>query len=270
MKKTRIQKFIIFFIATMCFMKTYLLVLLTTLFLFSCYPARYVHAPLIISGIEKKGDHTISGSFSTTTDTKNFNINGSYAISNHLIVQSSYTNRDDYSTENYNYTTQGGALDFAIGYTNNSIKKRFYVESFLGYGFGEVNNTNLESTSSYANFKYDKIFSQFNFNLKLNTDLSKSNYFSLHFPIRLEYLNYNKIAFSNFGRNSLEYLSENPTIFVFSIGKTLSYNLENATVSLLGTYHSPTTAVSFFTFGNAYIGFGVSWRNFLKKKKRTN
>ena len=42
------------------------------------------------------------------------------------------------------------------------------------------------------------------------------------------------------------------------------------TVSLFGTYHSPTTAVSFFTFGNAYIGFGVHWRNFLKKKKRTN
>ena len=252
-------------------MKNYTLIFLASLLFFSCSPTRYIHKPLIISGLEEKGEHVISGNFATTIDSKNFNINGSYAISNHIILQSSYTFRDDYADEMYSYKTTGNGFDVSLGYTNNTKEKNFYFEGFLGYGIGKINNTNTLSIDSYANFKYNKIFSQLNSNIKFDKISKTNNYFSLHFPIRLEYLNYNKTAINNFsqqiGQSETKSLLENPNIFIWSIGKTLSYNLENVTFSVFGSLHSPTNATSFVTLQYAYVGFGVNFRNFLKRKK---
>jgi len=121
-------------------MKFYIVVLFALFFLFSCLPAHYVYTPLVVSDIEKKGDYSVSGTFSTSPETKNFNINGHYGIANHWILQASITNRDDY-LKAYKYDTKGNSFDVAIGYTNVTPVKNFYIESFIGYGSGNLNNT---------------------------------------------------------------------------------------------------------------------------------
>ena len=250
-------------------MKFYIVVLFALFFLLSCLPAHYVYTPLVVSDIEKKGDYSVSGTFSTSPETKNFNLNGHYGIANHWILQASITNRDDY-LKAYKYDTKGNSFDVAIGYTNVTPVKNFYIESFIGYGSGNLNNTGIENTVNYAKFGYNKIFSQFNFNYKLNSTVEDLNTLSFHFPIRIAYVHFNEINYNNTGggfeTRQIETLIEDPWEWKISVGKRISYRFKDVKLSLFASYHSTTNAVELFTFGNIFIGGGISWRNFFNKK----
>ena len=250
-------------------MKFYIVVLFALFFLFPCLPAHYVYTPLVVSDIEKKGDYSVSGTFTTSPETKNFNLNGHYGIANHWILQASITNRDDY-LKAYKYDTKGNSFDVAIGYTNVTPVKNFYIESFIGYGSGNLNNTGIENTVNYAKFGYNKIFSQFNFNYKLNSTVEDLNTLSFHFPIRIAYVHFNEISYNStgggFGTRQIETLIDDPREWKISIGKIISYRFKDVKLSLSASYHSTTNAVELFTFGNIFIGGGISWRNFFITK----
>lgn len=249
-------------------MRFCIFILFTVLVLSSCLPAHYIHTPLIVSDVEKKGDYSISGTLAASSEAKNFNLNAHYGITNHWIMQTSITYRDDYITNKYD--AKGSGFDVSLGYTNISSDKVFYVESFLGYGSGMLNNTGVDA-NSYANFGYDKLFSQFNFNYRLNSADEDTNTFSFHFPIRIAYVHFNEIKYNGTGNgfenSQIEYLRENPNKWMISIGKTISYRFNDVKLSVFGAYYSPTKTDEFITFGNIYFGAGLSWRNFLKKKR---
>lgn len=250
-------------------MKFNIIVLFVGLLMFSCLPAHYIHTPLTVSDIEKKGDYNISGLFATSSETKNFNFNSNYAVTNHWILQASITNRNDYS-KNHKYDSKGSSFDAAIAYTNISSDKNFYVENFIGYGRGKLKNTGIENVNNFVNFGYSKIFSQLNFNYRINNTNESKNTFSIHFPIRIAYVHFNEINYSGFENDieyrQIEFLRENPSKWMISLGKTISYNFNNVKLSLFGSYHSPTRTDEFFTFGNIYFGGGISLRNFFNKK----
>ena len=234
----------------------------------SCLPAHYIHTPLIVSDVEKKGDYNISGSFATSSETKNFNFTGNYALTNHWILHSSITNRNDYSNES-KYDSKGSSFDVALGYTDISSDKNFYIENFVGYGIGKFKNIGIEDVNNFANFRYNKVFSQLNLNYRLNN--ADENTFSFHFPIRITYVHFNEINYNGtengFEIRQIEFLRENPSKWMISIGKTISYRFNDVKLSVFGSYHSPTKADEFITFGNIYFGLGLSWRNFFKQKK---
>jgi len=251
-------------------MKFYIFVLFSILFLCSCMPAYYIHTPLIVSDIEKKGDYNISGSFATSSEAINFNFNGNYAVTNHWILQSSITNRNDY-LKDAKYDSEASSFDVAFGYTNISSDKNFYIENFLGYGIGKFKNISLEDVNNFANFGYNEVFSQLNLNYRLNNANENTNTFSFHVPIRIAYVHFNEINSNNtesgFEVSQIEFLRENPNKWMISIGKTISYRFNDVKLSVFGSYHSPTKAEEFITFGNIYFGLGFSWRNFFKQKK---
>ena len=255
------------------YMKYILFILVSLLLFTSCLPPHYVHAPLITSDIENKGDYTISGGVDVSTESKNFNVNSNYAITDHVIVQASATYAKNHS-DLKDYNSNGKSIDVAVGYTNISSDKHFYIENFMGYGHGNFNNIHFEDNTRYANFSYDKFFAQLNLNYRTHNYDEDINTFSFHIPIRLAYVNYNKIAFTSLGNFSLgsqiEHLRENPRRLMLSTGKTISYRFDNVKLNLFASYTTPTKATELLTFGYLYVGFGVSWRNFLKKKKRTN
>jgi hypothetical protein len=251
-------------------MKFYIFVLFVILFIFSCLPAHYIHTPLIVSDIEKKGDYNISGSFATSSEAKNFNFNGNYAVTNHWILQASITNRNYYLKDS-KYDSKGSCFDVAFGYTNISSDKNFYIENFIGYGSGKFKNIGIEDINNFANFGYNKVFSQLNFYYRLNSADENTNTFSFHFPIRIAYVHFNEIKYNStengFEIRQIEFLKENPNKWMISIGKTISYRFNDVKLSVFGSYHSPTKADEFITFGNIYFGIGFSWRNFFKQKK---
>jgi hypothetical protein len=252
-------------------MKYFLFIVLSLLLLTSCLPPHYIHAPLITADLEKKGDYTISGSLAASSETINFNFNANYAITDHWILQTSITHRDDYLNGN-TYDSKGNSVDAAVGYNTISSNKNFYVESFMGYGSGTFKNTSIEEVNSFANFGYNKFFSQVNFNYRINNSDEDTNTFSFHFPIRLEYVYFNEINYNGEGtgieKNQIEYLKDNPNKWILSLGKTISYRFDNLKLNLFASYHSPTKADEFVSLGNVYIGFGISWRNFLNKKNK--
>lgn len=251
-------------------MKSYI-VLFTSIFLFSCLPPHYTHTPLIVSDVEKKGDYNISGSFTTNPETKSFNLNSNYAVTNHLILQASITNRNDY-LKGRKYDSKGNSFDVAIGYSNISSDKNFYIENFIGFGSGKLKNITIEDVNNFTNFGYNKVFSQLNLNYRAHNANQSKNTFSIHFPIRIAYVHFNEINYNGFENGfeyrQIEYLRENPNKWLISFGKTVSYRFNNVKLSLFGSYHSPTSADNFFTFENIYFGAGISWRNFFNKKNK--
>ncbi|PQJ76688.1 hypothetical protein [Polaribacter glomeratus] len=87
----------------------------------------------------------------TCSETKNFNTNGYYPISNHLIIQVSFTYKDDYVTKDYK--SKEYAVNIALDSTNNSQDKKFYLESFFGFSACKLKNTSIKEMNSYANFR---------------------------------------------------------------------------------------------------------------------
>jgi len=241
------------------FIKTLLLAPL--LYVTSCAPTHYIYNPLIIADVEEKGDYNVTGSVAISMDNINYHLNANIAVTDHLIFQSSVTNLSD-NSKTYNYDTKGNYYDFSIGYTNNNTNNDFYIESFVGYGLGNLKNIGIEDSSRYANFKYNKFFSQVSLNYKVN-----QLYF--HIPIRIAYADYTTINHGTFLNNTegkmLNYFKENPSKWMLSIGKTISIKVDQFKFNAFASYHSPTQIEELITFNNVYVGLGVTYFNSTKK-----
>ncbi|WP_299014899.1 hypothetical protein [uncultured Polaribacter sp.] len=245
----------------------YLLLLTILLVSFSCVSSRYIHIPPLISNLEEKGDYAVSGSIATSSGVRTLNANAYYAISDHFVAHIGFTESKDYVKDRFN--AQGNVTNMALGYTNNNKNKTFYIENFLGYGFGNIRNTELQNADSFADFSFSNIYNQFNLNLKRNDGgVKRENYFSFHLPIRVEYVQLNSLAFTNYDIAEERNIRDNPNLLIFTVSKAIHYNFKHFTLGLFVSYHSPTNGLELLTAENAYIGFTANWRSFLKGKKK--
>ena len=251
-------------------MKIFFLTFLIAFSLTSCLPTHYIYNPLIIADVKEKGDYNVSGLFTTSIYSKNLHLNSNYAVANNLILQSSITYLVDHFDQ-YNYDARGYYADFAIGYTNNTSDKLFYIENFIGYGRGNLNNIGINDPARYANFRYNKYFSQLNFNFKINNSTTFLNNLTFHIPLRVAYIHFDKINYTSlygWGDNSIEYLKENPTKLIISAGKSIDYRLDNFKFSLFISYHTPINIDELLLLNNVYMGAGITYQNSLNRKNR--
>ena len=135
-------------------------------FMVSCYTPRYVYSPSAMNApaLEKKGDSKLSAAYSSnlsghnigSNKSRGYDLQGAYAISNHLAIQGDFYHRKeknggtfygsgvDSSTIRYQRALTGVGVGY---YTKIDKNKRTIFQIFAGMAFGKFSFTDDGSNS---------------------------------------------------------------------------------------------------------------------------
>lgn len=191
----------------------------------SCATYRYIYtaSPANNPVFTKKGESKIAGYYSSSSGsdntimsyTRGFDVQGAYAISDHLAITASYLNRrekDVYGTADNNFDSsvvnyKRNLAEFGGGYFIPINKRNTLTASvFGGYGTGKFsftdNGLTIDSTA-YSRYHQSKIGKWF-FQPAINFIPSAN--FSASFALKFSYVNYRNIK-TNYTPDELAHFS---------------------------------------------------------------
>jgi len=131
--------------------------LLCSLLLTGCVQTYYIpnshHVPLLT---QKKDARAVASYYSTSRDmitsVPGFELQGSYAASDHVGLMTNFLHAGRTTDDGYFNTTYG---DLGVGYFTTNASKKLVFEAYTGFGLGSANNGfggNVTSSADYSKF----------------------------------------------------------------------------------------------------------------------
>lgn len=168
-----------------------------------------------------------------------------------------------------NYTSGGSILnatktEYGIAYYP-ILKKNFIWSNFIGYGYGNINNTHATGVSSIY---YTITYFQPNLIFRDN-----SNALELGFTPRISFVNYKKIdtAFDGarelYNKSQYEILYQHRHQIFFEPGFSLSLGLQNAKLRI-GYSKAYNLTSNELNISNTAFSLGLTFNHFFKSNKR--
>jgi hypothetical protein len=187
----------------------------------SCYTPRYMYSPTNtnVPNLTKKGDSKLAAYYAfgiytrsnrsgiaqdkSSFHNRGFDLQGAYAITNHIGVLASQSNRYEKNSGNFANTIDSAVITYkrsitelGLGYFGRFAKNKSLFQLFAGYSFGSfsLNDAGRDAASGlytrFHNTSVKKIFLQ----LAIQSDLSAN--FTTSFANR-----FNIVFFSNINTN---------------------------------------------------------------------
>lgn len=220
----------------------------------ACGPALYLPNSINVPLLEKKGDFKLSTGIVGATRDFQWDLQGSYAVTDHLAVMANSSRLDHPMADlkTYNHYLDGGLGGYFSKAPNKYGVNVFRGELFVGYGKGRAQY--VEKNGNYAFGDFDKFFLQPGIGVRTrNFDISLAARFS-----NVEFKDYGKFENDHLSTGGSFGFGNSESVLTVGFGhKRVKFHIQIGTggaTGNVGSYRKVTR-----DFGGGHFNYGISY-----------